>query len=87
MAHHVVMFDGVMGANVSKTLPLRLEIAEPVRLRPAPLGPQQIAAIPHRLDASFEKAGAPFHCPNADACSVCHGSANASASTDGNATA
>lgn len=34
--------------------PLRLEIAGPIHLRPARLRPQQIAAIPHRLDASFE---------------------------------
>ena len=34
--------------------PLRLAIAAPASLRPAPLTPQQIHDIPHRLDVTFE---------------------------------
>jgi hypothetical protein len=34
--------------------PLRIETAAPIHLRPAPLTWQQIAAIPHRLEVSFD---------------------------------
>jgi len=38
--------------------PLRLETAAVASAWPAPLTPQQIAAIPHRLDVTFENYGA-----------------------------